>query len=92
MVYQNGAWYITDGPLQPYVFYNRYLELETKGILKSTFSENRMILEKNPLKLETNWCEGTDYDSETATVKIFSTKEEYENYELETKKQKKIET
>ena len=51
-----------------------------------------MILEKNPLKLETNWCEGTDYDSETATVKIFSTKEEYENYELETKKQKKIET
>ena len=52
-----------------------------------------MILEKNPLKLGTNWCERTDYNwSETATVKIFSTKEEYENYELETKNQKKMET
>ena len=93
MVYDEGAWYITDISLEPYACYKRYLELESKGILKSTFPKNRIILEKNPLKLGTNWNEGTDYDwSDTATVKIFSTKEEYENYQLETKKQKKMET
>ena len=44
-----------------------------------------MISEKNPLKLGTNWCEATHRNwTETATVKIFSTKEEYENYQPET--------
>ena len=93
LVYEEGTWYITDGPLQLYVCYDRYLELETKGTLKSTFSKNRMTLEKNPLNLATDWIVGTDYDwSDSATVKIFSTKEEYENYELETKNQKKTDT
>ena len=46
---------------------------------------NPMISEKNPLKLGTNWCEATHRNwTETATVKIFSTKEEYENYQPET--------
>ena len=46
---------------------------------------NPMISEKNPLKLGTNWCEATHRNwTKTATVKIFSTKEEYENYQLET--------
>lgn len=50
-----------------------------------------MILEKNPLKLETDWFEGTDnvWDY-PATVKIFSTREEYENYQLENEEQKMV--
>ena len=97
MVYAEFFWYITDDTLQPYVCYKKYLKLESEGILKCTCSKNRIILEKNPLKLETKWYEGINHSREsnwfeTATVKIFSTKEEYENYQLETIKQKKMET
>ena len=67
------------------LFENRPRTIIWSWNLLSVIPLNPMISEKNPLKLGTNWCEATHRNwTETATVKIFSTKEEYEKFSLKT--------